>query len=175
MIQPIQRMTDVAHVRRTDPLAFSALPTWYPFEDDPLSPLLLGIGSLGHLVRSAPEDTGRLAQVGADAYLLVALLTAGRSVPPVTEAHVVALGIEQIERYTSSPYGERWRHRAPLQHLMRAFDHWTAVAPVLSIESGERPQGVTGMQLADLANYLMFFLATSGALERLPIPAAAAG
>lgn len=175
MIQPIQRMTDVANLHRTDPRLFGALPTSRPIEEDPLTPLLLGLGELGNLARSSPDDTERIARVGADCYLLIAMMAAGRTAPPPSEADLAAVAIEQLERYTSNRLGEAWRRRPPLEHLMRAFGHWTAVAPVLSAAGGGRARGVTRLQLVDLANYLMFFLAAAGALEQLPAAAAVAG
>ncbi len=173
MIQPIQRMTDVASLHRTDPHLFGALPASRPIEEDPLTPLLLGLGELGNLVRSSSGDTERIARVGADAYLLIAMMAAGRATPPPLEADLAALAMEQLERYTGNRLGEAWRRRPPLEHLMRAFGHWTAVAPVLSHRGGGRARGVTRLQLVDMANYLMFFLAAAGALERLPTAPAA--
>lgn len=173
MIQPIQRMTDVAQLHRTHPRLLSALPTSQPLEEDPLTPLLLGLGELGLVARSSPDDVERLARVGADSYVLLAMMAAGRTAPPPTEADLSALAVEQLERFTSSARGDGWLRRPPLEHLMRAFGHWTAIAPVLSIQEPGRARGVTRLQLADLANYLTFFLATTGALDRLPVVAQA--
>jgi hypothetical protein len=172
MIPTIQRMTDVAQLHRGHPHLLGSLPVSHPIEEDPLTPLLLGLGALGQIARSAPDELDRLALVGADVYLLIAMLAAGRLSPPPTEGDLAALAIEQLERYTGNPNGERWRSRPPLEHLMRAFGHWTAVAPVLSLAGGGRVRGLTRMQLADLANYLTFFLTASGALDRLPAAAA---
>lgn len=173
MIPTIQRMIDLAQLHRGHPALLRNLPGWHPIEEDPLTPLLLGLGSLGQIARSAPGDLDRLALVGADAYVLIAMLAAGRISPPPTEGDLAALAIEQLERYTANPNGERWRSQPPLEHLMRAFGHWTAVAPVLSVTGSSRVRGLTRVQLADLANYLTFFLTASGALDHFPAAAPA--
>lgn len=173
MIPTIQRMIDLAQLHRGRPNLLGSLPASHPIEEDLLTPLLLGLGSLGQIARSAPGETGQLALVGADAYLLIAMLAAGRVSPPPTEGDLAALAIEQLERYTENPNGERWRSRPPLEHLMRAFGHWIAVAPVLSLAGRGRVRGLTRVQLADLANYLTFFLTASGALDDLPAAAPA--
>lgn len=172
MIPTIQRMVDVAQLHRVHPRLFGSLPGSRPVEEDPLAPLLLGLGALGQSFRAAPEDRDRLALLGGDVYLLIAMLMAGRTAAPPLERDIQELAIEQLERYLENPKGERWRSEPPLEHLMRAFGHWTAVAPVLSVEARDRPRGLTRMQLADLANYLTFFLTASGALDQLPVAAA---
>ena len=106
-------------------------------------------------------------RVGADA-------DAVRRLSYLDDAALRALFDDAGGRGTArTPQGGGLDPQPPLEHLMRAFSHWTAVAPVLSVESGDRPRGMTRMQLADLANYLMFFLSACGALDRLPAPSAA--